>query len=53
MSLNLPQEGVKTQIQPWPATLPDQVRAVAQLLASSAAAVPVTAIEASFKGKGS
>ncbi len=51
-SLSVPQEAAKTAIQPWPATLPEQVRAVAQLLASSATALPVAAIEASFKGKG-
>lgn len=38
--------------QPWPATLPEQVRAVAQLLAASPAPLPVPAIEAGFKGKG-
>ena len=38
--------------QPWPATLPEQVRAVAELLTSAAAAMPLSAIEASFKGKG-
>lgn len=38
--------------QPWPATLPGQVRAVAELLATAAVAMPLPAIEASFKGKG-
>jgi hypothetical protein len=38
--------------QPWPATLPEQVRAVAQLLASAATALPLSALEASFKGRG-
>jgi hypothetical protein len=38
--------------QPWPATLPEQVRAVAQLLAASPAPLPLPAIEAAFKGKG-
>jgi len=38
--------------QPWPATLPEQVRAVAQLLAASPAPLPLPAIEAGFKGKG-
>lgn len=38
--------------QPWPPTLPEQVRAVAQLLAASPAPLPVAAIEAAFKGKG-
>jgi hypothetical protein len=38
--------------QAWPATLPEQVRAVAQLLAASPAPLPLPAIEAAFKGKG-
>ena len=38
--------------QPWPSTLPEQVRAVAQLLAASPAPLPLSAIEAAFKGKG-
>lgn len=38
--------------QPWPSTLPEQVRAVAQLLAASPAPLPLAAIEAGFKGKG-
>jgi hypothetical protein len=38
--------------QPWPPTLPEQVRAVAQLLAASPAPLPLPAIEAGFKGKG-
>lgn len=38
--------------QPWPPTLPEQMRAVAQLLAASPAPLPLTAIEAAFKGKG-
>ncbi len=50
--LNLPEKAAKLAIQPWPATLPEQVRALAQLLASSTAALPVAAIEASFTGKG-
>jgi len=41
-----------TSPQPWPATLPEQVRAVAQRLQTSPAPLPLTAIEASFKGKG-
>lgn len=36
----------------WPATLPEQVRAVAQLLASANTALPLSALEASFKGRG-
>jgi hypothetical protein len=38
--------------QPWPPTLPEQVRAVAQLLEASAAPLPLAAIESAFKGKG-
>jgi hypothetical protein len=37
---------------PWPPQLPEQVRAVAQLLAASPGALPLPAIEAAFKGKG-
>ena len=37
---------------PWPATLPEQVRAVAELLAASPAPLPLAAIEARFKGRG-
>jgi hydroxymethylglutaryl-CoA lyase len=37
---------------PWPATLPEQVRAVAQVLQASPAPLPLPAIEAAFKGKG-
>jgi hypothetical protein len=36
----------------WPGTLPDQVRAVAQVLTTATAALPLAALEASFKGKG-
>lgn len=43
---------ITTTAQPWPPTLPEQVRAVAQLLAASPAPLPLSAIEASFKGKG-
>lgn len=38
--------------QPWPATLPEQVRVVAQLLSASAVPLALPAIEAAFKGKG-
>ena len=38
--------------QAWPGTLPDQVRAVAQILAGTPIALPQTAIEACFKGRG-
>jgi len=39
-------------VQPWPPTLPEQMRAVAQLLATSPVPLPLSAIEAGFKGKG-
>ena len=37
--------------QPWPATLPEQVKAVAQMLASSATALTLAQIEARFTGR--
>jgi hypothetical protein len=43
---------VAATAQPWPGSLPEQVRAVAQLLGASPAPLPLAAIEASFKGKG-
>ncbi len=42
----------KTTVQPWPATLPLQVSATAQLLASATTALSLPEIEASFKSKG-
>jgi hypothetical protein len=36
----------------WPSTLPEQMRAVAQLLQTSPGPLPLAALEASFKGKG-
>ncbi|MBS3910986.1 MAG: class I SAM-dependent DNA methyltransferase [Hydrogenophaga sp.] len=47
-----PAAATTTITQPWPPTLPEQVRAVAQLLGASPAPLPLAAIEASFKGKG-
>ena len=41
-----------TDAQAWPAALPEQVRAVAAVLAASPAAMPLAAIEARFKGRG-
>ena len=38
--------------QPWPATLPEQVRAVAHVLASAPAAQTLGALQGRFKGKG-
>ncbi|WP_243020768.1 class I SAM-dependent DNA methyltransferase [Simplicispira sedimenti] len=45
-------EQTKPQQLPWPATLPEQVRAVAAVLAASAAPLTLPAIEARFKGRG-
>ena len=42
----------KPEHQPWPASLPEQVRAVADLLAAHSGALPLPAIEAAFKGRG-
>ena len=47
-----PLKDAKTTVQPWPNTLPLQVSATAQLLASAGAALSLAEIEASFKGKG-
>lgn len=44
--------GTAASASPWPSTLPEQVRAVAQLLGASPAPLPLAAIEAAFKGKG-
>ena len=38
--------------QPWPASLPEQVQALAQVLASHFSALTVPEIEARFKGRG-
>ena len=40
------------QTQPWPATLPEQVGAVAALLSASPSALTLAEIEACFKGRG-
>ena len=45
-------EQTKPQQHPWPATLPEQVRAVAAVLAASPAPLSLPAIEARFKGRG-
>ena len=45
-------EQTKPQQHPWPATLPEQVRAVAAVLAASPAPLTLSAIEARFKGRG-
>jgi len=44
--------GSKVSPNPWPGTLPAQVSAIAQLLASTGASMSLGDIEASFKGKG-
>jgi len=55
MALNLAEKGVSapqtTPTRPWPATLPEQVRSVAELLSGSTALSQAN-IEASFKGRG-
>lgn len=40
------------QTQPWPATLPEQVRAVANVVAASPVPLGVEALAAHFKGRG-
>lgn len=47
-----PAAAATSTAQPWPSTLPEQVRAVAQLLAASPAPLALPTIEAAFKGKG-
>jgi hypothetical protein len=43
---------VAAATQPWPTTLPEQVRVLAQLLVTAPTALPLPAIEARFKGRG-
>ena len=50
-SLSKPEQTKPTQ-HPWPPTLPEQVRAVAAVLAASPAPLSLPAIEARFKGRG-
>lgn len=50
-SLSKPEQ-IKPPQQPWPTTLPEQVRAVAGVLAASPAPLTLPAIEARFKGRG-
>ena len=38
--------------QPWPASLPEQVRAVAQVLVGQSGALTIADIETRFKGRG-
>jgi hypothetical protein len=49
--LSKPEHTKPTQ-HPWPATLPEQVRAVADALAASPTPLTLPAIEARFKGRG-
>ncbi len=50
-SLSKPEQSKPTQ-HPWPPTLPEQVRAVADALAASPLPLTLSAIEARFKGRG-
>ncbi|HQS30303.1 DNA methyltransferase [Polaromonas sp.] len=54
LALNVPPPAAKAAagLPAWPGTLPEQVRAVAQVLSTATAALPLAALEASFKGKG-
>jgi hypothetical protein len=54
MALDLARQAdAKTgQPQPWPARLPEQVRAVASVLAAQPGALSMSEIEAHFKGRG-
>ena len=56
LALNIPAVATAGASQPgaqaWPSTLPEQMRAVAQLLASATTAITLVHIEAHFKGKG-
>ena len=47
-----PLKSTKPTQQPWPSTLPLQVSATAQLLATATTAMSLQEIEANFKGKG-
>ncbi|TAG33240.1 MAG: hypothetical protein EAZ34_08120 [Polaromonas sp.] len=53
LALNVPAAGAsRPGAQAWPGSLPEQMRAVAQLLASATTALTLGQIEAHFKGKG-
>ena len=54
LALNVPPPAAKAapNLPTWPSTLPEQVRAVAQVLSTATAVLPLAALEASFKGKG-
>lgn len=51
ISLSKPEQNKPAQ-HPWPATLPEQVRAVADALATSPLPLTLPTIEARFKGRG-
>ena len=50
LALNVPPPAAS--LPTWPNTLPDQVRAVVQVLASQPVAMTLTNIEAHFKSRG-
>ena len=51
-SLSIQEQAKPATQHPWPATLPEQVRAVADALAASPIPLTLSAIEARFKGRG-
>ncbi|MBH1977549.1 MAG: class I SAM-dependent DNA methyltransferase [Comamonadaceae bacterium] len=51
-SLSIPEQAKPAAQHPWPPTLPEQVRAVADALAASPIPLTLSAIEARFKGRG-
>ena len=51
-SLSKTEQSKPAPQHPWPATLPEQVRAVADALAASPTPLTLPAIEARFKGRG-
>jgi len=48
----LPAERLQPTRQPWPATLPEQVAAIAQLLGSATRPLTESELAAHFSGKG-
>ena len=51
-SLLKAQQAKPAQQTPWPPTLPEQVRVIAEALAASSAPLTLQALEAQFKGRG-
>lgn len=45
-------DGPAPTVQPWPATLPEQMRAIADRLAANPQPLPLDALAAHFKGRG-